>query len=126
MLFSLCSDKDDKQLSKALSELTAAKVEIAELKAQVAQLSAQVELKDELMKHEAIAKEAHIELATSRAKLEAQRDLATQVSDAYNNGLKFAQSAFAMFAPAPAARGPPSSGHRSSSSRMSHSSAEEY
>ena len=122
----LHTDKDDKKLGKALSDLSAAKAQIAELKAQNDFLKGKLELAEQMLAQEQSTKAVQIELAASKAMLQAQQDLTQRLNDAYNNGLKFAQSAYATFA---APRGPPSSGHRSCSSRYSassHSSNEEY
>ena len=109
-----------------LKELAEATTNITELKMEVAQLKGTLELKEQMLKQETLTKAAQVELAASKAKLEAHHNLAAQISEAYNNGLKFAQNAFAMFAPSMPLHGPPSSGHRSTASRMSHSSGEEF
>lgn len=118
----MCADPDNKKLKKALDDLAAAKLEVAELKMRNATLTAKLELKEKELEQEQATKATQIELAASKATLEAQKDLSTQLSEAYTNGLKFAQSAYATFA---SQRGPPSSSFRSSSSRLSHSSGDD-
>ena len=87
----MCAVKEDKKSDKALNDLISAKVEIAELKAQVAMLEGKLALKDKELEQEQVTKSAQIELAASMATLEAQKNLTTQLNEAYNNGLKFAQ-----------------------------------